>query len=865
VPGVKLDKITIDKLWKLAEFKPNSKQEEAILHVNGPLFLAAGPGSGKTRVLLWRTLNLLVYHHIKPEEIFLSTFTEKAAYQLRDGLRSLLGIVTNETGIPFDISKMSLGTIHSICQQMLVDRRFSTEEKRENQPIILDALGQYFRLYNRRNWKDLIESAGYKEEEEAQRDINSYFGFDGDSNYSRHWAVQNTIGLFNRLSEENYDHKKIKITDKTLKKLLKMYSGYKTNLESDRCVDFSLLQQAAFNRVQTCEGSKKVFKHVIIDEYQDTNSIQESLFFSLAGGNKNICVVGDDDQALYRFRGATVENLVNFEERCLEHLGEKSKRIDLNINYRSRKHIVDFYTDYMTKTDWQKEGEKKGHYRVVDKDIKPDSKDKGIAVLTTEKENAEEVFKSIAKFVKSLKTKGVITDYNQVAFLFPAMKSNSRVFGFRKAFEDLKISVYAPRAGRFLEVEESIKVFGLIQMIFGGPQFTERNKTSRGMREFQQWLGLCDTTAKELVKADKQLKEFIKDRQMEVETIINDYQILSDILKRKKIDIDKSCNLDLIRDFSNAASLSNKAKKNLTNRFFIKILKKRIEENKAFSIRYIINRATSLDWGVLDLFYQLNGFKYFRDLYKLAENGDDEGPICNLGLITQYLSKFMEEYTPLITGSFASEGKFYRTFFSSFCYALFRLGESEYEDIDDPFPKGRIPFLTIHQSKGLEFPVVVLGSVYKDDNKFPYVEKIVRDLKPNDEAEPIERINEFDRMRMFYVALSRAQNLLILPRYTHGKAASEPFKTILEEDKLSKIKDFDISTLPEIDAKEHDLGKTYSYTADYLDYKKCPRNYMIFRNYGFIPSRSQTMFFGSLVHQTIEDLHHYLKKKREQA
>ena len=81
----------IEELWKEVGFTPNSRQEEAIRHVDGPLFLAAGPGSGKTRVLLWRTLNLIVYQNINPEEIFLATFTEKAAAQLNEGLLSYLG------------------------------------------------------------------------------------------------------------------------------------------------------------------------------------------------------------------------------------------------------------------------------------------------------------------------------------------------------------------------------------------------------------------------------------------------------------------------------------------------------------------------------------------------------------------------------------------------------------------------------------------------------------------------------------------------------------------------------------------------------------------------------------------------------
>jgi DNA helicase-2/ATP-dependent DNA helicase PcrA len=86
-------------------------------------------------------------------------------------------------------------------------------------------------------------------------------------------------------------------------------------------------------------------------------------------------------------------------------------------------------------------------------------------------------------------------------------------------------------------------------------------------------------------------------------------------------------------------------------------------------------------------------------MYALAQSGEDEGPICNLGMITQYLSQFMEEYSTVITASWVNDSKFSHTFFSSFTYALYRLDETEYEDANDPFPKGRVSFLTIHQSK----------------------------------------------------------------------------------------------------------------------------------------------------------------------
>lgn len=95
--------LALSTLWKEFNFSPNSEQEQAITHTAGTLFLTAGPGSSKTRVLLWRTLNLIVFHGVKPTEIFLSTFTEKAAHQLREGLRSLRGLTSHFTHQPYDL------------------------------------------------------------------------------------------------------------------------------------------------------------------------------------------------------------------------------------------------------------------------------------------------------------------------------------------------------------------------------------------------------------------------------------------------------------------------------------------------------------------------------------------------------------------------------------------------------------------------------------------------------------------------------------------------------------------------------------------------------------------------------------------
>lgn len=855
----------IEYFFQLKEFKPNENQLKAILHVDGPLFLTAGPGSGKTRVLLWRTINLIVYKGVKPEEIFLSTFTEKAALQLRDGLRSLLGMVTNINGQPYDISGMSIGTVHSICRQIITDRRFSNKSFKKIAPVLLDELGQYFKVYNRRFWVSMISAGGYNDEETAQRAINRYLS--NSDNYSRHYAALNTIALFNRLSEENYYPDGEEFEDEELTSLLKMYKFYLDNLNEDdrvKIVDLSLLQQYAYQVILNATD-KKVFKHIIIDEYQDTNTIQEMIFFELARQTKNICVVGDDDQALYRFRGATVENLVEFEDRCEKYLGIKPTRINLNINYRSKVKIVDFYNDFICRCNWEKStGE--GHYRIIDKKITPFKKDKEPSVFRTDRKGPDEIYLDIARFVKDLKESGKITDYNQVAFLFPSLQylgePNSRVTGFRTALESLGINVYAPRAGRFLEVEEAEITYGILLHIYGKPSLAGR--ASKGIQDFRTWIIRSMNKAKEIIDQDHLLEEFINERKNEIERILADYNILHQFILKKGLSKNTPLTFDLIGNLKDLAGLSQIARKNITNKYFIDFVKKRQQEGESLPIRYLINRATSLDRSILDIFYQIQAFSYYRKIFDLAERGIDEGPICNLAMISQYLARFMNDYSPIVNAEFLEGGKFVNVFVNSFTYAIFRLGETEYEDKEVPFPKGRVPFLTIHQSKGLEFPVVIMGNTFRSERDPGMNERIIRKLIKK-EGEPIDRISEFDNMRMFYVAFSRAKNLLILPHFSgRGQRISYPIKEMLEEDHLPLLKDIDLSTLPVVEFEPEDLGKSYSYTADYLAYQRCPRQYMIFRKYGFETSRSQNMFFGNLVHKTIEDLHRYLIEQRKQ-
>lgn len=854
--------MTLDELFQRRDFQPNYEQREAIESVRGPLFLTAGPGSGKTRVLLWRTLNLIVFHEVSPEEIFLSTFTEKAAKQLIDGLRSLLGTATIHCGKPYDIAKMSIGTVHSICRKIISDRRFCENSFRRRPPVLYDELDQYLKIYNHNYWQRLIAAGGYEDEEAAQCSINTYLSDRKSS--SRHKAAENIIKIFNRFSEECIDPSGINPADDDLPAILRMYQFYLDSLVDSstglKSVDFSLLQQEAYNTLISCKRSSEVFRHIIIDEYQDTNSIQERLFFKLAAGHKNICVVGDDDQALYRFRGATVENLVRFEERCAEQLGQKPLKIDLNTNYRSKHRIVRFYTDFINRIDWTRENGD-GFYRVADKKITAIQEDDNPSVVSTGKKAPDLIYDQVAEFIKNLKASGKIQDYNQAAFLFPSFRGSARVAGFKNALEARGIPVYAPRAGRFLEVPEVADMLGLMLLLFGHPD--HRGKVSGGLHDFREWTNACIIRAEHLIKDDVALAEYLQDRRTQLEQIENDYDLLIDSIEKKKWDLKMSFALSMSRQLADTVGLSQRARNHLVSTLFARAVKYRDDSGHPFQLSYVVNRVTSVDWSVLDLFYQLAGFRHFRAMLDLAENGRDEGPTCNLALLSQYISRFMEWRSPILTAAWLRDRGFVNTFFASYVYALFRRGESEYEDAEDPFPRGRVPFLTIHQSKGLEFPIVVLGSAFKTERPADPVEVILRN-EFGRQGEPLERMSEFDAMRMFYVALSRAKNLLILPEFKgRGQRTSSAFKEIFDSWNLPQLSDLPLDSIEPAIIEEDDLGRTYSYTGDYLSFKQCPRNYMFFRKYDYAPSRSQTEVFGRLVHQTIEDLHRLLIHERQ--
>ncbi|HXK39990.1 MAG TPA: ATP-dependent helicase, partial [Candidatus Paceibacterota bacterium] len=406
--------------------------------------------------------------------------------------------------------------------------------------------------------------------------------------------------------------------------------------------------------------------------------------------------------------------------------------------------------------DWAHPEKKDAFFR-VQKEIKANRKDETPSVVASTPGSPDDVCAEIAGFVKTLLQNKVVENENQIAFLFPSLKSG-QVLRFKEELEKLDLKVYAPRAGRFIEVPEAVAVFGVLSHIFGKP--TRGEFPGEEYNNYFDWIDSSFAEAEEIIRRDTNLRRFIEDRQAEIANALHDRQVLLERIEKRGWNLDEPYDPERMREEliggessfekemprSGAVvsvragkhrstqppgavqnDISEPARRNLRNKYFESVLQDRQGSDKPITLRYVIARATSLDWTVLDLFYRLTAFRHFKAMFDLAENGEDEGPICNLSLISKYLARFMDEYRSVITAEALADDRYQGQLFGSYLYTLYRMGESEYEDAEDPFPKGRIPFLTIHQAKGLEFPVVVFGNPRKQVKIQP-LETIVQPL-----------------------------------------------------------------------------------------------------------------------------------------
>src|SRR5215470_8034622 len=283
----------------------NPEQRDAVLHTNGPLLILAGAGSGKTRVVTSRIAHLVGDGRANPHEVLAVTFTNKAAEEMRSRVESLLGA---------DCSRMWVSTFHSLCARLL----------RREAPAI--GLSRDFVIYDSSDQLSVVK--------QALKDLHI------DDSFIQPRAALSRISHAKNRMESPADVAGNSSWNRRDEQIAKVYAFYLNALKECNALDFDdllLKTVELFEQSENVRGKySRQFKFVMVDEYQDTNRPQYLLIRRLAETHRNLCVVGDPDQSIYKWRGADLRNILDFEHDFPEAVTVKLER-----NYRSTQIILD--------------------------------------------------------------------------------------------------------------------------------------------------------------------------------------------------------------------------------------------------------------------------------------------------------------------------------------------------------------------------------------------------------------------------------------------------------------------------------------------------------------------------------------------
>lgn len=745
----------------------NEEQKKAIQCTEGPSLIIAGPGTGKTFTLVKRAVYLIVEKKVKPENIMMVTFTEKAA-------KELITRISNELlnyGISLNINEMYIGTFHSICLRLIKENiEFTTLKKNFR---VLDDFEQKYFIYQNIN---------------RFRRLENYYDIFGKES-GRWYETERIVKFCNNLSEELVDYNiLIKSPEKSMKLVGQMLEEYTNLMTENNYLDFSNIQVVAYNLLENnheiLKEIQENIKYVMVDEYQDTNFIQEKIVLKLTEPTQNLCVVGDDDQGLYRFRGATIRNILEFPSKF-----KNINQFNLVKNYRSEKEIVDFYNKYMQQTEGKLFGFSWDKFR-FDKQIKACKPNLyvGTSVSKIKEDDFELWCDKTLTLIKDLLSTKKITNLNQIAFLFKSVK-HDRAVKLAEYLEKNGIPVYSPRSDMYFQRPEIKRIIGCLITLF--PNY-------------------YNALAKEEYK---------------------------DLLKTELQNYYLSCVEEFYRELNNKE-----------NNDFKSWIKFRAKDHLTL---------TDFNYGIVALFYQLMQFPIFSRIIDVEVTGvNDTRAVRNLSTFSDILNKF-EYFHNLSVLTQNNMDYVVTSLFNNYLRFLIAGGIDEYEDEKEYAPSNCVSFLTIHQSKGLEFPVVIVGSLYSvpRDNSNPIMDEIEKDYYSRKPFEPSEAIKYYDFWRLYYTAFSRAQNMLVLSacsssRSEPSKYFADTFNEIPEYNKdfLNSDQKFDV-------VKETNLKETYAFTSNILVYKNCPMQYKFLKEFDFTPVRVGSTVYGTLVHSTIEDIH----------
>ena len=414
-----------------------SSNEDQKLAISSPkdqsLFIVAGPGSGKTTVMVLKILKFIFVDDISPNEILATTFTRKAASELLSRILSwgdkikyklianymdkmFSGEITDDSIIKeinrIDFNQINIGTIDSIADELLrIHRQAGT-----SQPILIEDFVANSVMINECLLKDdrykhdslqeyLAEITGKQSNTEEKPKIKNLTMMASILIEIKEHIYYNMVDINNIL-------RNIQSNEIGKQLSLKLILEYAEILKSQNIYDFAMLETEFLRRLNS--DSLNVFlndiKIILVDEYQDTNLLQESIYFKIAksaiqnGGN--ITVVGDDDQSLYRFRGASVDLFTNFIERIAK-IGIEAKEVNLKTNYRSTENIIDLCNDFVELDDEYQSARVKEKPKIEVPSINGDDSNQ-VPILGMFRNNEQLLANDLAKFIDELNRNGIV-------------------------------------------------------------------------------------------------------------------------------------------------------------------------------------------------------------------------------------------------------------------------------------------------------------------------------------------------------------------------------------------------------------------------------------------------------------------------
>lgn len=756
------------------DISSNKDQSKAISSkANESLFIVAGPGSGKTTVMVLKILKYIFVDDILPNEILSTTFTKKAADELYSRILSwgdqiknhLLENITDFNKIMeinrIDFNQINVGTTDSIAEELLRVHK----DPGTNLPVVIEDFVAKSAMTN---------SGLLKDNRYLDKDLREYL-----SEFSNKEKLQEPsqmseilLELKNRIYYDEVDFKELynSVETKGSKIALEVIADYENELKKRNIIDFAMLESEFLKKLKNNKLKQFLdeIKIILIDEYQDTNLIQEDIYFTIAksalknGGN--LTVVGDDDQSLYRFRGATVDLFTNFKKRAEEKLGIEVEEINLKTNYRSTKHIINHCNHFV---ELDKEYQNARVYRKP-KIIAPDIEKEEIPVLGLFRNNPEMLANDLARLIDKLINKG------EVDLKVQRIITKDSYERINKETDLNEINKIKKRDNQKAKKEKRIKLkldsnFGSaadIAVLCYSPK-----EMRNGTHTFNYYL------RKRLKKLRKPIEVFNPRGQ--------------DLQEVKEVSVFCGLILECI-DPKGAIQKLDKQIPALANRNMkrwrysaIDYIKENPEPHKPISLKEFVNAWQELK----PIGYENDEWPKTASLMELAYKiitwieplqSDVEG-IVYLEAITKSITQtgFFNEYSANISFENAKTRR------ESVLEAIWNIfipiatgGVKIDESLLETLPDDRINIMSIHQSKGLEFPLVIVdvGSRFKDNKavtqkfRFPKLppkeksmEDTIREYSTIGESKRDEKDRAFDDLtRLYFVAFSRAENVLLL-------------------------------------------------------------------------------------------------------